>query len=113
MSLLSPEALEAALRDIGARRYVLRRHIRVVERIQHRPQHVALELDRGEHGLLLGRGPRVTLDVVKREIGVASRLRRPLVEVGQRFARDETIARQHAFQVLDSDFRRLNSQRPA
>ena len=65
------------VRHEGARRDMPRRDIGVMQRVQHGPQHAAFELERGEHGLLLLRRPRMLLDVVEREIGVALGLGRP------------------------------------
>ena len=51
-------------------RHVPGRHIGVVERVELRPQHIAFEFQRGEHGLLGLGGAGVAPDIVEGEIGV-------------------------------------------
>jgi len=60
----------------------------MIERIQHRPQHVALEFERFEHGLLGVRRFGVALDVIEREVGVALGKRRARGEISERVGAD-------------------------
>ena len=93
-------------RHESAGRDVLGRHIGVVQRIEHRPQHVALEFQRLQHGLLLLGGLGVALDVVEGEIRVALCLRWTLGEIGQRFGADEVVVLEHPFDAFADDLRR-------
>src|SRR3954469_13688731 len=63
------------LRHESAGRNVPRRYVGKMQRVEHRPEHAALEVERGEHGALLGRGARVALHIIEREIRVLLRLR--------------------------------------
>jgi hypothetical protein len=71
-------------------------HVSVVERIQLRPEHVALEFQRLQNLLLLIWEPRLALHIVQRKICVPRRLIEALVEIAQRLRIDETVALQHA-----------------
>ena len=71
------------LRHKGARRDQPRRDIGIVKRVQHAPQHIALERKRIDHRLLLFGVSRMPFHPFEREIGIALGLRRTLVEVGQ------------------------------
>src|SRR6516162_7401499 len=59
----------------SARRHVLRCNIGMIECVQHRPQHVAFEFERGQHLCLRLRRARVLLDIVERKARVALGLR--------------------------------------
>src|SRR6266446_8681695 len=59
------------VRHEGARRDMPRRHVGVMERIEHRPQHIAFEFECVEDRRLRLRGLGVLLDVAQREIGIA------------------------------------------
>ena len=89
-----------------AGRYFLGIDVGVLQRVAHRPQHAAFEFERGEHLLLLLGRAGVAPAIIQRKVGVARGLRRPLVEIGERLAGDERIARQHAFDPLADDLRR-------
>ena len=89
-------AAESAARRERAGRYFLGIDVGVLQRVAHRPQHAAFEFERGQHLLLLLGRAGVALAIVQRKVGVARGLRRPLVEIGERLAGDERIARQHA-----------------
>ena len=94
------------LRAEGAGRDQARRDIGVVQRVELRPQHVALEAHGIDHlGLLLGRRG-VALDVVEREVGVAVGLVEAALEILHRLLADEVVALQHAGDALAVDRRR-------
>ena len=78
----------------------------MVERIAHRPQYRAFEFERRQRLFLLVRSARLPLHVIKREVGIAGRLRWALVEIGERLAGDERITCQHPFHALIDDLRR-------
>src|SRR6185437_8724195 len=80
--------------------------ISVVERIELRPQDAAFEFERGQDGLLLLGRVCFAFYVIEREIGIARRLGEAGVEIGQRLAADEIVARQHAGDALADDGRR-------
>src|ERR1700737_563722 len=84
-SILTASAMAGPLlpRQKSAQRDVRRRHIGVMERIQHRPQHAALEFECAQHGLLLLRCSGMALDIVKRKLRIAPRQRRTLAELGK------------------------------
>src|ERR1700738_5563709 len=100
-SILTASAMAGLLpRQKSAQREVRRRHIGVMERIQHRPQHAALEFECAQHGLLLLRCSGLALDIVKRKLRIATRQRRTLAEIGKRLEADESISLEHALHAL-------------
>src|SRR4029078_263224 len=72
----------------------------------HRPENAAFEFERGKHRLLLLRCPRIALDEIEREVGVALRLRRTLVEIAECLASNEIVVRKHARHALADNHRR-------
>src|SRR5262249_5399332 len=93
-------------RHEGAGRHTLGRNIGIIERIEHRPQHVALEFQRAQYRTLCFRRGRVALDIVEREVGVPPGKRWALVEIRQCIGADEVIVLEHAFHALGDDARR-------
>src|SRR5262245_12454264 len=103
-----PGSLTAVLLGLGhegAGRNVLGRNIGMIERIEHRPQHVALELERSQHRLLGVGRLRVALDVIEGELGIALGERRALGEIGKRVGADEIVTPEHALEPLADDLR--------
>ena len=77
-----------------------------MQRIQHGPQHVALENERPDRRLLLLRRPGLALDIVESEIRIARRLGQALLEIGENLGRYIVVVLQHARDADTDGFRR-------
>src|SRR6266446_872461 len=97
---------KSLLRHEGAGRNVLGHHVSMVERVEHHPQHVALEFERLENERLLLRRFRVLPHIGECKVAVAARLGRPGGEIRERLGGDEIVVFEHALDALADDERR-------
>src|SRR5579883_1574978 len=87
----------------GRQRFV---DIGAPQRVELRPEHIALELERLDRELLFGARPGMGFDVVERPFRIPLRLRRALREIGERLLADEIVVGQHAAHALADDIGR-------